>query len=97
MTSYWLLSVALYLTSLGLGDSPLVTLSLCSLALSIVISIFSFLFFFLPYLFSVISSLPNDFLHKVVFLNIYLYYLSKKKKKKKARLLQILLINHIQH
>ena len=82
------------MTGLGLGDSPLVTLSLCSLALSFVISIFSFLFFFLPYLFSVISSLPNDFLHKVVFLNIYLYYLSKKKK---ARLLQILLINHIQH
>ena len=45
MTSYWLLSVALCLTGVGLGDSPLVILSLCSLALSFVISIFSFLFF----------------------------------------------------
>ena len=78
MTSHWLLSVALYLTGLGLGDSPLVTLSLCSLALSFVISIFSFLFFFLPYLFSVISSLPNDFLHKVVFLNMIFITYQKK-------------------
>ena len=59
---------------LGLGDSPLVILSLCSLALSFVISIFSF-FLSLFYLLSVIFSLPYDFLHKVVFLNIHLYYL----------------------
>ena len=44
MTNYWLLSVAPCLTGLGLGESPLVTLSLCSLALSFVLSIFSFLF-----------------------------------------------------
>ena len=83
MTSYWLLSVALCLTGLGLGDSLLVTPSLCSLALSFVISIFSFNFFlfFLSSLF-VFFSLPYDFLHKVVFLNIYLYYLSKKKERK---------------
>ena len=76
MTNYWLLSVALCLTGLGLGDSPLVTPSLSSLALSFVISIFSFIFFSLFfYLLSLyFFSLPYDFLHKVAFLNIYLYY-----------------------
>ena len=77
-TSYWLRLVAPFLTGLGLGDSPLVILYLCSLAHSFVINIFSFCFlssfsvFFL--------TLPYDFLHEVVFLNIHLYYLSKKKK-----------------
>ena len=78
MTSFWLLSIALYLTGLGLRDSPLVILSLCSLALSWVFSVFSFLFLFslsFPFVF---FSLPYVFLHKVVFFNIYLYYLSKK-------------------
>ena len=70
MTSYWLLSVAIYLIGLGIGDSSLVILSLCSF----VISFFSSLYFL-----SVIFSLPYDFLHKIVFLNIYFYYLSKKK------------------
>ena len=78
MNSYWPPSVALYLTNLGFGDSPLVILSLCSLAPSCVLSIFSF-----PYLYTlsfpfVFLSLPYVFLHKVVFLNINLYYISKK-------------------
>ena len=78
MTSYWPPSMALCLTSLGLGDSSLVILSLCSLAPSCVLSIFSF-----PYLYTlsfpfVFLSLPYVFLHKVVFLNINRYYLSKK-------------------
>ena len=56
MISCSLSLVALVLTGLGLGDSPLVILSLCSLVLFFVISlcwfscvlvfIFSFLFFF---------------------------------------------------
>ena len=44
MISYWLLSVAPFLIGLGLEDSPLVILSLCSLAPFFVISIFSFCF-----------------------------------------------------
>ena len=75
MTSYWLLSVALCLIDLGIGDSPLVILSLCFLALSCVISIFSFLFLSSLSFPLVLFSLPYVFLHKVVFLNIYLYYL----------------------
>ena len=43
-------SVAFCLTGLGFGDSPLVIPSLCSLALSCVISIISFLFFFFLFL-----------------------------------------------
>ena len=50
MTSFWVLLVAHSLTGLGLGDSPLVILSLCSLALSFVISSFSFLFVLFPFL-----------------------------------------------
>ena len=78
MTSYWPLLMALYLTGLGLGESPLVILSLCSLALSYVLGIFSFLYLYtlsFPFL---VFSLPYVFLHKVVFLNICLHYLSKK-------------------
>ena len=74
---YWLLSVALNLTGLGLGESPLVTLSLCWLALSFVFSIFSFLFSLFIIFFIYIFSLPHVFLHKAMFLNIYPYYLSK--------------------
>ena len=44
MIGYWLLLVAPFLIGLGLGDSPLVILSLCSLAPFFVISIFSFCF-----------------------------------------------------
>ena len=44
MTNYWLLSVASFLIGLGLGDLPLVILSLCSLVPFFVISIFSFCF-----------------------------------------------------
>ena len=82
MTSYWPLLVALCLTGLGLGDSPLVILSLCSLTLSCVLSFFSsssFYLFTLSFSF-IFFSLPYVFLHKVVYLNIYLYYLSKNKK-----------------
>ena len=51
MTSYWPLSVALYLTGLGPGDSPLVIPSLCFLVLSCKISFLSFLsFLFFLYL-----------------------------------------------
>ena len=81
MTSYWPLLVALCLTGLGLGDSPLVILSLCSLTLSCVLSFFSsssFYLFTLSFSF-IFFSLSYVFLHKVVYLNIYLYYLSKKK------------------
>ena len=75
--------MALCLTGLGLGDPPLMILSLCSLALSYILSFFSFLSLYTlssPFVF---FSLPHVFLHKVVFLNINLCYLSKKKKKKK--------------
>ena len=78
MTSYWLPLVSLCLTGLGFGDSPLVILSLVFLTLSCVISIFSFhssffsFFSLCIFLFALCS-----FLHKVVFLNIYHYYLSK--------------------
>ena len=78
MTNYWLPLVALCLTGLGLGDSPIVILSLVFLALSCVTSIFSFLSSFFSFLSHCIFSLPYGFLHKVVFLNIYHYYLSKK-------------------
>ena len=80
MTSFWPLLVALCLIGLGHGDSPLVILSLCSLALSCVLSFFSFLYLYtlsFPFIF---FSLPCVLLHKLVFLNINLYYLSKKKK-----------------
>ena len=75
MTSYWPLSVALCLTGLGLGDSPLVILSLYSLALSCILSIFSFLYLYTLSFPFVFFSLPYVFLHKIVFLNINLYYL----------------------
>ena len=73
------LSVALCLTGLGFGDSPLAILSLCFLALSCGLSIFSFRYLYTFSFPCVFFLLPHVFLHKVVFLNIYLYYLSKKK------------------
>ena len=56
MTSCLLLLVVLFLNGLGLGDSPLVILSLCSLVLSFVIS-----FFCLIVSFSVLFVLPSAF------------------------------------
>ena len=79
--------MALSLIGPGLGDSPLVILSLCSLVLFFVISFsfapFGFLFFlFLFSLFvslSVLSVLPYVFMR--FFLNIYFLTYQKKKKK----------------
>ena len=79
MTSSWLPLVALCLTGLGIGGSPLVILSPVFLALSCVINIFSFLFLS-SFSFPLYFPPALCFLHKVVFLNIYHYYLSKKKK-----------------
>ena len=74
MTSCLLILVALSLIGLGLGDSPLVILSLYSFALSFVISsllfsicflFFSFLFFFSLFMFvsfSIFSVLPYVFM-----------------------------------
>ena len=82
MTSYWPLLVALCLIGLGRGDSPLVILSLCSLAPSFILSIFPFLFLFTLSFPFVFFSLPYVFffLHKVVFLNIIFITYKKKKK-----------------
>ena len=57
MASCLLLLAILFLIGLGLADSPLVILSLCSLVLSFVISFFClfvsfFVLFILPYVFS---------------------------------------------
>ena len=79
MTSYWPLSVALCLIGLGLGDSPLMILSLCSLDLSCILSIFSFLYLYILSFPFVFFSLPYVFLHKVVFLNITFITYQKKK------------------
>ena len=69
MTNCLLIFVVLSLIGLGLGDSPLVILSLCSLVLSFVISslLFSFCFlvsfsFFLFVSFSVLFVLPYVFM-----------------------------------
>ena len=53
MTNCLLTLVALFLIGLGLGDSPLVILSLCSLVLFFVISflLVSLVFLFSPFLF----------------------------------------------
>ena len=63
MISYWLPLVAPFLIGLGLGNSPLVILSLCSFAPFSVISFFSFCFL------SFVSVLPFAlwFSHEVVF------------------------------
>ena len=75
MTNFWPPSVALCLTGLGRGDSPLVILSLRSLAPSFVLSIFPFLYLYtlsFPFVFFSLSYvfLSYVFMHKVVFLNI---------------------------
>ena len=83
MTNCSLILVALFLIGLGLGDSPLVILSLCSLVLFVVISsgllrlflLFSLLFFSLFVSLSVLFRWPYVFLR---FFNIF-SYLSKKK------------------
>ena len=75
ITSCLFLLVVLFLNDLGLGDSPLVILSLCSLVLFFVIS-FSCLFVS----FSIIFGLPYAFFAWGSFLNIHLSYLYKKRK-----------------
>ena len=78
-TSCLLLLTAPFLADLGLGDSPLVIFSPCSLVLSFVISIFFVFFNSL----SIIFDLPYAFLHEVAFcLYIFITYQKKKKKKK---------------
>ena len=69
MTSYSFILVVLSLIGLGLGDSPLLILSLCSFALSFVISSLLFsicflvLFFFLLFVsFSVFSVSASVFM-----------------------------------
>ena len=71
MTNCSLILVALFLIGLGLGDSPLVILSSCSLVLFFVISslLASIVFLFFLFLFSVLSVLPYVFMRFI--LNIY--------------------------
>ena len=79
-TSCLLLLAAPFLADLGLGDSPLVIFSPCSLVLSFVISIFFVFFNSL----SIIFDLPYAFWHEVAFcLYIFITYQKKKEKKKK--------------
>ena len=85
MSSYWPPSMAFCLTGLGRGDSPLVILSLCSLAPSYVLSIFPFLYLYTLSFPFVFFSLPYVFLHKVVFLNIIFITYQKKKKSVKNK------------
>ena len=83
MTNCSLTLVALFLIGLGLGDSPLVILSLCSLVLFFVISslLASLVFLFSPFLFpfcvsfSVLSVQPFVFMRSFL---LYFSYLSKK-------------------
>ena len=81
MTNYWLPLVALCLTSLGLGDSPLVILSLVFLALSYVFSIFSFLSSFFSFFSLCIFSLPYVFFAYGSVIEYISLLLIKKKKK----------------
>ena len=70
MTSCSLIFVALYLIGLGLGDSPLVILSLCSFVLSFVFSSLLFSACFLVLFFCLFLSLYGLFclcFHEVVF------------------------------
>ena len=89
MTNYSLTLVALFLIGLGLGDSPLVILSLCSLVLFFVISfcwfrlcscflLFFFLFFLFPSLYSLCCLMFSWGFFNIIFLLI----------KKKKRFLQ---------
>ena len=87
MTSCLLLLVVLFLIGLGLGDSPLVILSLCSLVLSFVLSFSACLFLFL---FSLLCLM--FFSHEVAFW-IYIF-LTYQKKKKNFPLLNSYLWSH---
>ena len=95
MTNCLLILVALFLIGLGLGDSPLVILSLCSLVLFVVISsgllrlflLFSLLFFSLFVSLSVLFRWPFVFLR---FFNIF-FLLIKKKKEMNWFILQYLM------
>ena len=71
MTNCSLILVALFLIGLGLGDLPIVILSLCSLVLFFVISslLASIVFLFFLFLFSVLSVLPYVFMRSLF--NIY--------------------------
>ena len=87
MTNCLLIFVVLSLISLGLGESPLVILSICSLVLSFVISslLFSVCFlvsfsFFLFVSFSVLFVLPYVFMRQ--FLEYTSFLIIKKKIKK---------------
>ena len=85
MTNCSLILVALFLIGLGLGDSPLVILSLCSLVLFFVISFLlaSIVFLFFLFLFSffvsfsVLSVLPYVFMRSLF--NIFFLTYQKKK------------------
>ena len=85
MTNCSLILVALFLIGLGLGDSPLVILSLCSLVLFFVISslLASIVFLFFLFLFSffvsfsVLSVLPYVFMRSL----FIIYFLTYQKKK----------------
>ena len=88
MTNCSLILVALFLIGLGLEDSPLVILSLCSLVLFFVISFcllrlcYCFLFCFSLCLCPSLHSLVGLCFHEVLLIYIYIYsYLSKKIKK----------------
>jgi len=89
MTSCSLILVALFLIGLGVGDSPLVILSLCAVVLfsvinmlfvvsvCFIVSVISLSLFFVCFLICIVCSALC--FHEVAF-NIYLSYLSKKKK-----------------
>ena len=78
LTSCLLLSVAPILTSLGLGDSHLVILSLCSLVLFFVISFF-FFFNFLFYFYFLFISLFVIFGLPYALFGIYIFLTYQKK------------------
>ena len=82
----YLEGVALFLIGLGLGDSPLVILSLCSLVLFFVISfcLLHFVFLFSLLLFSLFVSLSVLFGWPYVFMRFFLIYIFLLIKKKKC-------------
>ena len=81
MTSCLLLLVVLFLIGLGLGDSPLVILSLCSLVLSFVISsllVFVCFVVFFCFFLSLYSLFCLMFFHEVASsIYIFLTYQNK--------------------
>ena len=89
MTNCSLILVALFFIGLGLGDSPLVILSLCSLVLFFVISslLASFVFLFFLFLFSFICfplcTLCSAFMFFLgFFLNIYFLTYQKRERER---------------